>query len=385
MVVDYASDGDITFSYGSSQDSSCSLDSTHMAWLLDALAIFYVTPHREWFCRFSGESRGCVHMPDGMAYDIEGAGDVCIMLPSGASLILRHVRYVPSFPMSLISVSQLQESRCYAFLGEHHFQLQLGQLMLVRGARIGHMYLLQVLHVRDSLVSVGVQPYVRCETLHISFCLPTHRSSDIHVAYIWQDSDAQMDAHVEHVFDAHDAYGEHDCFDHMDALIEHTLDDHLDALEHDMDAHAEHYDDTQLECDHQFDLGVDVVELAHVEHDDTLGVVEHDSSHGTQYMVEHISSHDAQLDTSLVVSMADLDAEESAVMQSFLDSLMLDVDHGVQKKRRKEEMEGETREERCADMRHMTLTSPTKPISTNTKIDNRFLLIPSINNVGTSS
>ncbi|KAH6555262.1 hypothetical protein KP509_1Z269400 [Ceratopteris richardii] len=61
-------------------------------------------------------------------------------------------------------------------------------------------------------------------------------------------------------------------------------------------------------------------------HNDTLGVVEHDSSHDTQCMVEHVSSHDAQLDTSLVVSMADLDAEESAVMQSFLDSLMPDVD-----------------------------------------------------------
>ncbi|KAH7443087.1 hypothetical protein KP509_02G018600 [Ceratopteris richardii] len=322
MAVDYASDGDITFSYGSSHDSSCSLDSTHMAWLLDALASFHVTPHREWFCRFSGESRGCVHLLDGTSYDIEGAGDICLMLPSGASLILRHVRYVPSFPMSLISVSQLQESRYYAFLGEHHFQLQLGQLMLVRGARIGHMYPLQVLHVRDSLVSVGVQLYVRCETRHVSFYLPTDRSIDIHDAHVWQDSDAQIDAYVEHVLDVHDAYGEHDCFDHMDALTEQTLDDQLDALEHDVDARIEHCDDTQLE----FDLGVDVVQLAHAEHDDTLGVVEQDSSHGIQCMVEHISSQDAQLDTSLVDRMTDLDAEESAVMQSFLDSLMPDVD-----------------------------------------------------------
>ncbi|KAH7421878.1 hypothetical protein KP509_13G079400 [Ceratopteris richardii] len=297
-----------------------------MAWLLDALATFHVTPHREWFCRFSGESRGCVHMSDGMTYDIEGAGDICLMLPSGASLMLRHVRYVPSFPMSLISVSQLQESRYYAFLGEHHFQLQLGQLMLVRGARIGHMYPLQVLHVRDSLVSVGVQPYVRCETRHVSFCLPTDRSIDIHDAHVWQDSDAQTDAYIEHVLDAHDAYIEHDFVDHMDAHVEHTSDDQLDALEHDMDAHVEYCDDTQLELDHQFDLGVDVVQLAHAEHDDILGVVEQDSSYDTQRIPEHISSHDAQLDTSLVVSMADLDAEESAVMQSFLDSLMPDVD-----------------------------------------------------------
>ncbi|KAH7431300.1 hypothetical protein KP509_08G041500 [Ceratopteris richardii] len=326
MEVDYASDSDITFFYGSSQDSSCSLDSTHMAWFLDALATFHVTPHREWFCRFSGESRGCVYMSDGMTYDIEGARDVCLMLPSGASLMRRHVRYVPSFPMSLISVSQLQERRCYAFLGEHHFQLQLGQLMLVRGARIGHMYPLQVLHVRDSLVLVGVQPYVRCETRHVSFCLPTDRSIDIRDAHVWQDSDAQMDAHVEHVLDAHDAYVDHGLVDHVDSLIEHTLNDHLDALEHDVDDHVEHYDDTQLECDHQFDLVVDVVQLAHVEHDDTLSVVEQDSSYDTQCMPEHTSSQDAQLDTSLVDRMTDLDIDESSIMQSFLDSLMPDVD-----------------------------------------------------------
>ncbi|KAH7433612.1 hypothetical protein KP509_07G077800 [Ceratopteris richardii] len=186
--------------------------------------------------------------------------------------------------MSLISVSQLQESRCYAFLGEHHFQLRLGQLTLVRGARIWHRYPLQVLHVRDSLVSVGVQPYVRCETRHVSFFLPTDRSMDILDAHVWHDSDAQMDAHIGHVSDAHDAYVEHSLVDHVDALIEHTSDDQLDALEHDMDAHVEHCDDTQLELDHQFDLCVDVLQLAHAEHDDTLGVVEHDSSDGTQCM-----------------------------------------------------------------------------------------------------
>ncbi|KAH7279360.1 hypothetical protein KP509_37G016000 [Ceratopteris richardii] len=135
-----------------------------------------------------------------------------------------------------------------------------------------------------------------------------------------------MDAHVEHVLDAHDAYIEHGLVDHMDAHMEHTLDDHLNDLDHDVDAHIEHCDDTQLECDHHLDLGVDVMQLAHVEHDHTLGVIEEDCSHDTQCVIEQFSSQGAQLHTSLVERMADLDVDESAVMQSFLDSLMPDVD-----------------------------------------------------------
>ena len=37
----------------------------------------------------------CVQMVDGSVYHIEGAGDVCMSLPNGASYMLQHVCYVP--------------------------------------------------------------------------------------------------------------------------------------------------------------------------------------------------------------------------------------------------------------------------------------------------
>ena len=99
-----------------------------------------------------------MHLADGSAYDIDGAGDICLLLPSGASYTLRHVRYVPGLRQSLISVRQLQDSGCRVVLGEHSFQMHCGSLVIARGARCGMLYPLHVDHLRDGVVSVIMQP-----------------------------------------------------------------------------------------------------------------------------------------------------------------------------------------------------------------------------------
>ena len=74
-------------------------------WLLDGDATFHVTPCHEWFSSFSSGRLGYVHMVDGSAFDIEGAGDGHLSLPTnGVSFTLRHVRYVPQLRQSLILV-----------------------------------------------------------------------------------------------------------------------------------------------------------------------------------------------------------------------------------------------------------------------------------------
>ena len=104
-MAQYASDGDVTFA------SSVPLTHLHRCsltpcWLLDTDATFHVTSHREWFSTFSTGSFGSLHL-HGSVYEIAGAGDVCLSLPSGASFTLRHVRYVPELRQSLILVRQL--------------------------------------------------------------------------------------------------------------------------------------------------------------------------------------------------------------------------------------------------------------------------------------
>ena len=107
-MTEYACDGDVTFGSSLPSDYFMSWDSTlSTCFLLDKDAVFHVTPCRDWFGTFSSGRLGSVQLADGSAYDIEGAGDVCMSLPSGALLTLCHVHYIPGLSQILISVSQL--------------------------------------------------------------------------------------------------------------------------------------------------------------------------------------------------------------------------------------------------------------------------------------
>ena len=121
-VVEYANDGDVTFTssvplvYMSGTGGDTSLH-----WLLDDCVEFHITSHREWFSTFCNARLGRVHFADGSTYDIDGAGDVCLSLPSGALYTLCHVHYVPQLRQSLISVRQLADNGWQVLLREQSF------------------------------------------------------------------------------------------------------------------------------------------------------------------------------------------------------------------------------------------------------------------------
>ena len=80
--------------------------------------------------------RDIVHL-DGIAYDVEGVGDVHLLFASGASVLLRHVQHVPSMVECLISIPQLRdEGYCFTLL-EYSKRLHRGSLVIARGARRG--------------------------------------------------------------------------------------------------------------------------------------------------------------------------------------------------------------------------------------------------------
>ena len=200
VVADYASDGDVTLSSSLSPEDLMSFDGALLSsWLLDEGATFHVTSRREWFRSFSSRRLGCVHLTDGSAYDIEGAGDVCLSLPSGASYTLRHVRYVPGLSQSLISVRQLQDSGCHVVLGEHSFQMHCGSLVIARGAWSGLTYLMHVSEVRDGMVSITLQPCrERQTTRHVTFAdgLQDAQTLVKHLELVVQDT-SMLHRHVE--------------------------------------------------------------------------------------------------------------------------------------------------------------------------------------------
>ena len=147
-MAEYACDGEVTFLSSVPPYYFQSIDYTlSSCWLLDTDATFHVTPHRDWVNRFSSGRLGCVQMVDGFVYHIEGAGDVCMSLPNGASYMLRHVCYVLGLNQSLISVSQLCDDGCRVILDEHCFHMQCGLLVIARDARSCLVYPMHVTQI----------------------------------------------------------------------------------------------------------------------------------------------------------------------------------------------------------------------------------------------
>lgn len=85
-------DRDVEFDSTFSLDFLMSIDGTiPLQWMLNTNATFHVTLSHEWFNMYSNGMLGHVHLADGSMFDIVGVEDVTLPLPSGASLILRHV------------------------------------------------------------------------------------------------------------------------------------------------------------------------------------------------------------------------------------------------------------------------------------------------------
>lgn len=112
-VIELMSDGDVTFASDLLLKILLSHDVVLSSyWLLDFGADFHVTPHREWFSTYSSGRLGCMRLDDDSACDIVGTGNVQLLLSSGVSLVLRHVRHVPNLCVSLIAIDQLKDSGC---------------------------------------------------------------------------------------------------------------------------------------------------------------------------------------------------------------------------------------------------------------------------------
>ena len=106
-MAEYVCDGQVTFLTSIPSDYFQPIDCTLSSrWLLDTDATFHVTSQHDWFSSLSSGRLGCVQMVDGSVYDIEGVGDVCMSLPSGASHMLRHVCSVPGLRDSVRVSSQ---------------------------------------------------------------------------------------------------------------------------------------------------------------------------------------------------------------------------------------------------------------------------------------
>lgn len=100
-----------------------------------------------------------------------GAGEVRLLLPRGASYVLRHVHYyVPDMTVNLILVGQLRDCGCHISLREGSFQMHCGSLVIVaRGAKSCLNYYMHVSEVRDRTVLITLQPCREQHARHVTF------------------------------------------------------------------------------------------------------------------------------------------------------------------------------------------------------------------------
>ena len=326
-VSEYMSDGDVTFA--SSPDVlmlDCVLPSQ---WLLDADATFHVTSHREWFCSYSSGMLGSVHMTDGSVHKIAGAGDVRLSLPSGASYLLRHVRYVPDLRVSLISVGQLRDCGCRISLRERDFTMHLGSLVIARGARCGMLYPLHVDHMRDSVISVVMQSGRERETRRVSFADELRDARVEQVVELAVQVMSTGSGRIERDCSSESQQGESSYvmaemadWDAEESVIMQSF---LDMLLSETDGIADALQDAQSI---EFVVHDTLMRDRHVEQGSSSEtrhkVVVQESMHGELEQVS--SSETQQIQSSCWQWMVADEAEMSAILQSFL--TMLDSEHG---------------------------------------------------------
>ena len=82
-----------------------------------------------------------MYLADGSALDVEGMGDVQILLPNGSVWLLEKVRHIPDLRRNLISVGQLDdEGHAILFVGGT-WKVTKGARILAREKKTGTLYM----------------------------------------------------------------------------------------------------------------------------------------------------------------------------------------------------------------------------------------------------
>ena len=76
--------------------------SKNQNWIIDFGASFHVTPHKDWFSTYT-KTHGTIKVGDAYELEINGIGDIKLMLHNGTEFMLQNVKHVPQLSKSLIS------------------------------------------------------------------------------------------------------------------------------------------------------------------------------------------------------------------------------------------------------------------------------------------
>ncbi|KAG8474173.1 hypothetical protein CXB51_033532 [Gossypium anomalum] len=120
-------------------------------WILDSRCSFHMCPNREWFSTDSSVEGGVVRMGNDSSSKVIGISTVKIKMHDGTIRILSDVRYVPDLRKNLISLSILDLKGCKINIELSGIKVSRGALLLLKGKRIGSLYILEGSTVTDEI------------------------------------------------------------------------------------------------------------------------------------------------------------------------------------------------------------------------------------------
>ena len=109
-------------------------------WVVDSGASFHVTPHKRFFRTYVEGDFGEAKMGNSGVSKIIGMGDIHLESEPGCTIILKKVRHIPDFRMSLISSGKLDDEEYYSLFGNGQWKLTKNSLVVARGVKEGALY-----------------------------------------------------------------------------------------------------------------------------------------------------------------------------------------------------------------------------------------------------
>jgi hypothetical protein len=119
---------------------STSIHAYRDVWLIDSVASYHMTPHREWFSEYEKYDGGDVFLGDDSTTKIMGRGRVKLLLKYGRIRTLPGVLDIPKLDRSLISVSKLDDVGVDTIFGNKTCKMVRGAMVLMRGVWWGTLY-----------------------------------------------------------------------------------------------------------------------------------------------------------------------------------------------------------------------------------------------------
>lgn len=160
------------------EESNAVCEGQEDEWIMDTGCSFHMTPRRDWFVEFDNSKTGRVKMANHTHSEIKGIGSIRIQNDDQSTVLISNVRYVPSMTRNLISMGTLEDQGCWFQSRNGSLKVTKGCLTLLKGEKVGTLYILQGKVVAGSANAV-VSSKNESKLWHSRLCHMSKKNTDL--------------------------------------------------------------------------------------------------------------------------------------------------------------------------------------------------------------